>query len=69
MAFYEEYSDEFPKQKGSFVPDTNLYLGFIARAVTQETTPGGAMYVKKVKYTTLETLKATCTAAALDRQV
>jgi len=32
MAFWEDYGDEFPKENGSFVPDTDLYLGFIARA-------------------------------------
>ena len=34
MAFYESYGQEWPKIPGSFVPDTDLYFGFIARAWT-----------------------------------
>jgi hypothetical protein len=34
MGFYEGYGQEWPKIAGSFVPDTDLYLGFIARAWT-----------------------------------
>ena len=65
MGFYETYGQEFPKIAGSFIPDTDLYLGFIARAVTQEATDGGALWLKKVKYTSLKTLKEQCTAPNL----
>ena len=69
MAFWEDYGEEFPKENGSFVPDTDLYLGFIARAEKQDATPGGALYVKNVKFTSLATLKEQCTEANLDGQV
>jgi hypothetical protein len=69
MAFFETYKDEFPKQAGHFIPDTALYLGFIARAEVQTPTNGGALYVKKIKYTSLADLKAQCTASALTGKV
>lgn len=65
MAFWENYGEEFPKENGSFVPDTDLYLGFIARAENQDASDGGSLYVKNVKFTSIKTLKERCTAANL----
>ena len=52
---------------GSFVPDTDMYLGFIARAENQEASDGASLYVKTLKYTSLATLKSRCTNELLSK--
>jgi hypothetical protein len=54
---------------GNFVPWSDQYLGFIARAEKQETTQGAALYVKSIRYTSLKTLKSRCTNVALQGKV
>jgi hypothetical protein len=50
------------------VPDGDLYLGFIAKPHFSASTRG-ALYIKKVKFTTLETLKASCSEDELTGNV